>query len=213
VNVLTILRDLVCQAAELPDDQDSTPEEQAALLAGLNELVERHRVAARAKAVHTKMPLPIVRRTEVPPAISPVEGATFEILNVTANTYTYLPDAARQIEIPPGPSYVSGADPTAALQTQVDAGHLEIRPIALRSTDWVERLAAVKLAWERRAMCASRVGDADALRECLAHVNFNAKQQIQARLDRIAADRAALKNKQPAGARATRLRASQGHHS
>lgn len=174
--VLTVLRDLVCQAAELPDEEESTSEERAAFLAGVEDLIASHAFAQRARKLRTDDPS--VRRTETDPIVSPFDGA-WEILNESDSEYRLPVGADKSQPLVPGPNYCGGEDPTSRLQVLVETGALQVRPAGLYSTDW--KLS--QLGHERRLMACLRAKDLSAARACLPHVRhqfaLNVKERIK----------------------------------
>lgn len=204
-NTLRALRDLLTRAIEIDASEDAEPGAVEALAEFLEHGIAKHAVAIRANKLHRESKIAGPPTRPVDPVLSPRDDHHL-VLNLTASTYIAVRDGT-STELPPGGSFLP-FDPSDSLAEPMARGEIEVYPPG-HHMPWADRLVA-KLAWERRAMCASRVGDVDVLRECLAHVNFNAKQQIQARIDRIATDAQVLKNQSPDRVVAQRFRGSNG---
>jgi hypothetical protein len=202
---LRALRDLLTNAIKIDADEDSEPGAAEALLAFFQEGMARHSHAANVRKVNAKTP--ITRLRAVDPILSAREDH-FLVYNGTASTFGAVHEGASH-EVPPGVSYLPFSP--ESLAEPIARNEIELYPPGAHDAagNWQERLAGVKLAFERRAMTASRVGDLEALRGCLDHLNFNARQQVQAKIDAIAADHARAKNHQPPAV-AQRFRGSNG---
>lgn len=191
--VLAAIRQLFERAEALDPEIETTDADVAALLAGLGEIMARKREWATAQVAHRKY-AGTVHRREVPPVLSPFDGA-WQITNTSESTYSINIGTDGSAPIPPGASYVD-FDPRDALAERIEAGALAVYPPGIHDQTWRDALS--QLAHERRAQVASKVGDAAELRQALPRVRFVMRANIQVKLEELAKAPAATEQRAPA---------------